>query len=1149
MTADRWARVKDLFETALQTSPAERERLLSLEPDAEISGEVRALLAGYEASPDFLEEPALNSRSGDVVTALSGPLAGSRLGSWKLLWQVGEGGMGVVYEAARADQQFEQRAAVKILKHWTLGAGDVARFRTERQILAGLDHPNIARLLDGGETVDGTPFYAMSFVEGEPIDKFCRDHQLGVPERLELFRKVCDAVEYAHRRGIVHRDLKPANILVTADATPKLLDFGIAKVLDLDGATTQGRMTRTSTLNRLATPYYASPEQLRGGAITPASDIYSLGLLLYELLTGTHPFYDGRGAVHLVATAICEQDAERPSEKGGQQSWARDLDLVVLKALQRNPAERYTSVWEFSSAIERYLNEQPVLVRVPSLRRQRRRRILGFTAAVAMLVILGGAAWWGMRRTPAPRRSVAVLGFQNLSGRREASWISTALSEMLATELASTERVRVVANETVTQVTHDLKVPESQSYARDTLDHLRANLKVDYFVAGSYLSPEDSSVRVYVRLQDARSGQIVAASSGTGSATQLPSLVNEAVDELLRRTDWKDVARGRSQGALEPYANSASTRLHAQGLERLGNFDTTRARDLFEQAVAADPKNPLAHSAYSRALTALGYEEKAQAEAKLAYDLSWSLPREERLSIEGLYHEALHDWLPAMATYRTLWELFSDNPEYGLRLARVQDLGARPKEAIDTLNALRARQGNNRADPRIDLEESRATGLQSDYQGELSASSHAYESAARLKARLLMASALQEKGDALYGLDRNDEALPAYESAEAIYREMGNDFGAASILHREGRLYWKKGDYQGQFEYNQRALAMFEKIGNKSAIPTVLQSLALARRGRGDLEGSLALLGQSIAVNRELGQKKALSGALNNAGNILRRLNRADEARRDFEECLDIAVQLNDRDQIARSHVTLESIDFDEGNLGSAAEHLREALKIVDGQADSLVRTAVLQHQGDVERARGDLSAARKTYESALGTSRRMKAEQYTADSETQLADIVREQGDYQGAYRYLAEAKSYYVRQNQKAELLEAGLVEARVHIAEGGSPGTRTMIEELAAGFRSLKSAAGETDAYTVLASSWLAQHKAKQARAAIVQGQGAFSKARDFQARMRYRLAAAQVAAALGNRANAAKDLRVMLAELESKNWSELASEVRAALAAGN
>ena len=1136
MTPELYSRVKVLFDLALRTPPEGRNRLFLEEPDPAVTSEVKSLLESYEDSSEFLEQPALATRAADLTSA-----AASRLGPWQIVGPVGEGGMGIVYEAKRADGQFEQRVAIKILKRWGLSELpseiELARFRAERQILAGLDHPNIARLLDGGTTPACLPWYAMEFVDGSYLDRYCHRRNLSIPDRLVLFCAICDAVQDAHSQGIVHRDLKPANILVTEAGIPKLLDFGIAKIQSSDAPL-------TLTANRIATPLYASPEQLRGGAITPAGDIYSLGVILYELLTGAHPFRTKNNAAHEIAAAVCDRDPEPPSKRAAQKAWAKDLDHIVMKAIQKDPARRFESAAALSAEIERYLEHQPVLVRAPRFSHQTRqaaRRLWPAFAAAIVLVMAALTAWFLRPHAGSPRRSVAVLGFQNLSGRPEAAWMSAALSEMLATELAATERVRLVSSETVTQVRNDLKLPDAQTYPREVLDRLRANLKVDYFVTGSYLSPADNSLRVYVRLQDAKSAQIVAASTGDGGATQLPSLVSESVDDLLRAADWKDVAQSRTKSALVTYANPESARLHAEGIERLRRFDTLGAQEFFAKAVAADPKNPLAHSSLSGTFSILGYEEKARNEALLAYNLSSGLPREQRLSIEASYRETLHDWLRAIATCGTLLDLFPDNPEYALRLARAQDLGGHPQDSLATLQALRKRQGPALVDPRIDLEEARAASYRADYNRELAAGRQAYASAERLKARLLMARALQEQGDALYGLERNDEALPPYKAAGSIYQDLGDHFGVASLLHREGRLFWKKGDYNAQLEYNRQALALFEKIGNKSAIPTVLMGLALAQRGHGDLEGSLATLEQAIATERELGDKDALAGSLNNAGNLLRRLNRTDEARRSFEECLALAEQLDNRDQIPRSHLTLASLDFDEGNLVGDAEHLRKALSILSTSGDSLLKAALLQRQSDLEKARGDLPAARKYIEEALAVSQRMKAAQYTADSQTTFADIVAEQGDLPEARHRLAEARSYYTPRHQTSELCEVALVEARFGLVP-----TLDTVEKAAASYRTLHSAAGETAAYTVIASALLAQNKPREAEAAIAKGHAPFLKANDYQAKMRYRIAAAKVGLALGRKGPARQDLRALLAELESKNWSELAAQARAALA---
>jgi serine/threonine protein kinase len=1140
MTAERWQQVKTLFETAREAPAAERERLLTESGDLELAREVRALLQAYDESGEFLEDSALESGAALVADRIPSPMLGVRVGAYRITRQVGEGGMGVVYEAERADGQFHQRVAIKILRTWKMSGVDISRFRAERQILASLDHPHIARLLDGGSTADGLPFYAMEFVEGRYLDDFCRE--LPVEERLKLMRKVCDAVEYAHQRAIIHRDLKPANILVTKDGSPKLLDFGIAKVLEAEGA-----RTLTLTSNRAATPYYASPEQLQGGTITCATDIYSLGVLLYELLSGAHPHRTSSDAIHVVTAAICEQDPEPPSKRVESPAWTRDLDRVVLKAMSRNPAERYASAAELSDEIGRYLDRQPVRARTGSLRRDVsrtfRRRWPAIAAAAAVVAFAVALAWskWAPAPTRAPRRSLAVMGFQNLSGRPDASWIATAVAEMLATDLASSERIRVVSADTVNRVKSELSVPDSPEERREVIDRLRTNLGVDYFVTGSYFAPPegtDSTMRLFVRLQDAHTGQILAGASETGTAAQLPSLVSDAIGELLRNREWSDVARTRSARALALFRNPDSARLYAQGLEQMRHFDPAGAREPLRRAAEADPSNPLAHSAYSEALRALGYEELAREQSKQAYDLSAALSREDRLLVTARYHETSNEWSQAAADYHALWDLFNDNPEYGLKLARSQSEAGKPADALATLQTLRAMPGGNAGDPRIDLEESYAAGIQSDYNRKLAASTRAYNTAARMNARVLAADASLDQGDALYGLSRLDDSLAAYRVAEATSRDLGDTFGMANIILRQGRLFWSKGDYNSAKGYDERALALFEQIGNKHSVSVALNNLALVTRGHGDLEGGLRMFEQSIAIDREIGDKKGLTAALTNAGNLLRRLNRQDEARRYFEECLAIAAQLNDQEQVARSHITLSLLEIDAGNLVSSLDHVRQALSITERTKNQRLHAVALQNLGDVKLAQADYPGARQAYEDSVGLSRTLKSGQYIADGNLTLAEIAIAQKDFDAAARFLAEARDYYTQQKQKNGLFEAQLMEARLHIAQAKAGGTEQSIEEAAAGFQALHLPARQTASYSFLAQAYLAQRKPAQARQAIARGRAAFEQTHDFQERMRYRVTAARAA-------GDPQALRSLIAELESKNWSALSAEARAAL----
>jgi eukaryotic-like serine/threonine-protein kinase len=282
--SSNWATVKGLLEECLERPSAERARYLEHAcPDPELRGEIVSLLAAHEDATDFLEKGG--PIQGEFLAAFdAGALAGHRIGVYRLVEEVGRGGMGTVYRAVRDDDEFQMVVAIKIVSRGMDTDMVLRRFRTERQILASLDHAHIARILDGGSTSSGLPYFVMEYVDGLPLTEYCDKHRLTVTERLRLFRKVCDAVAYAHRNYVIHRDLKPGNILVTSNGTPKLLDFGIAKIVK------GGDDDPTVTGAAMATPAYASPEQIRGGTIGPASDVYSLGVILYELLTGHRPY-------------------------------------------------------------------------------------------------------------------------------------------------------------------------------------------------------------------------------------------------------------------------------------------------------------------------------------------------------------------------------------------------------------------------------------------------------------------------------------------------------------------------------------------------------------------------------------------------------------------------------------------------------------------------------------------------------------------------------------------------------------------------------------------------------------------------------------------------------------------------------------------
>jgi serine/threonine-protein kinase len=381
----RWERIEELYERALPLSAAERQAFLAHTSgdDAELRRELEAMLASTE-------KPLSIERLVTADGSASDPLVGAELGRWRVLAPLGHGGMGSVYLAERADGEYQQKAALKLVAPGARGPGAEERFRAERQVLARLQHPNIARLLDGGFAVDGRPYLVMELVDGAPITEHCAQRGLGTTERLRLFQVVCRAVQHAHGALVVHRDLKPANTLVSRDGEVKLLDFGIAKLLDPAALGVEAVETRELSLR--LTPAYAAPEQLRGRAATTATDVYSLGVLLYELLCGVRPTeLEGQTPLEM-ERAITSAIIVPPSRRLGRRS--DDLDNIVLRALRAAPEERYASAGQLGEEIGRYLDGHPVLAR-PATLTYRARRFVGrnrtavLAAAVATLSLIG----------------------------------------------------------------------------------------------------------------------------------------------------------------------------------------------------------------------------------------------------------------------------------------------------------------------------------------------------------------------------------------------------------------------------------------------------------------------------------------------------------------------------------------------------------------------------------------------------------------------------------------------------------------------------------------------------------------------------------------------------------------------------------------
>lgn len=432
MTPERWREIKKLFQAVLEHQPIERTSFLlqACASDLSLQAEVQALIKAYEEAGDFIELPAVEAIEKLAIIDEQPHLAsiiGEHIGQYKVIDEIGHGGMGTVYLAIRDDDQYQKQVAIKVVKSGLDVDFILRRFRTERQILASLDHPNVAKLLDGGSTKDGLPYFVMEYIEGKPIDQYCDDHKLPILERLKLFRAICSAIYYSHQHFIIHRDIKPSNILVTKDGVPKLLDFGIAKLLN--PTLLSQPLDQTATMLRLMTLEYASPEQIRGEKINSATDIYSLGVLLYKLLCGHHPYRLDNCSTKEIERIICEKEPDNPSiainhieqitssdatltltpelvsknrdtqPEGLRHQIAGDLDNIVLMAMRKEQQRRYSSVEQFSDDILRHLNHLPVIARKDTFTYrtskfiQRNRVVMTISSLAIVIIFLLGTMW------------------------------------------------------------------------------------------------------------------------------------------------------------------------------------------------------------------------------------------------------------------------------------------------------------------------------------------------------------------------------------------------------------------------------------------------------------------------------------------------------------------------------------------------------------------------------------------------------------------------------------------------------------------------------------------------------------------------------------------------------------------------------------
>jgi serine/threonine protein kinase/tetratricopeptide (TPR) repeat protein len=1197
LTPERWQQIKQAFSLALECEPEARGALLreACGGDESLRAEVQSLLAAAQGNGAATSEvfQAVSSPSpGQPPNEADDPMLGRRVGAYRIERRIGYGGMASVYLASRADDEFRKRVAIKLLRPDLDNAELLRRFRNERQTLAVLDHPNIVKLLDGGSTDEGLPYLVMDYVDGRPINEYCDAHKLTVEQRVRLFCAVCEAVRCAHQSHVIHRDLKPNNILVTDDGTPKLLDFGIAKVL---GAQDPSEAVVTRTATRHLTPAYASPEQVRGEPVTAATDVYSLGVVLYELLTGHRPYRLKQRTPAEMERAICEQEPESPSTaidrieteklpdgttvtktaevvsrmRDGDPARLRrnlrgDLDNILLKALQKDRQRRYASVEDFEQDIQRHLEHRPIKARPSTLAYRaskfvRRRKTEVIAGAVVVFILLAAAGILIVDERQAAeraraelvskrsrgRRSVAVLVIKNLSARPDTAWISTALSEMLTTELAAGGRLRTIPGENVAQTKINLSLREDDSLSRETLSRVYKNLGTDFVVVGSYLDLNDPghNIRLDLRVQDAALGETVASLAEAGSDTSLPDLVTRAGAHLRDKLGIAGISPAESarvQASLP--SNPEAMRLYAEGLAKLRAFDAGAARDSLERAVASDPNYALAHSALADAWAYLGYREKAKDEAKKASDLARQLPRENSLWVEGRSYQVAEDADKAIEIYRTLFKFFPDNLEYGLSLAGSQTEAGKLDDALSTIAELRKLPAPAGEDPRIDLAEAGTANAQGDHKREAETSHRAAQKSRAQGARLLLAEALGQEAQAHHWLNEFEKAKELFSEAERLFAAAGNRNGEARVLSEAGILFADQGDLDNARKNFEKALQIRRELGNKYGESSSLSAIANVLLFQRDLPGSVDYNQRALTLYREIGDRKDSAVALHNIGLAEKAQGHLARARDYFQQALPLTIHFGDKELQAGCLINMANVFAAEGNVAGAIKSAQESLAVLRTTSSKQRIREVTLLLGDLELLAGDLAAAQKLYMEALGISKDVVA----GYSLFGLGNILMARGDLTGARKQHEAALA--LRQNEHGypkELFDSRVRLAELSLEDGRASDAEAEVRQALTGYAAQSEPDTQIESDVILIRSLLAQSKLVDAQQVVSQDQKLMANSEDRFSRITADIANAQVQSAGGRTADAIKSLDVSAREAKHDGFVALQFEARLAL----
>ena len=971
------------------------------------------------------------------MTDLPSP-AGKVLGHYRIEGQLGAGGMGVVYSAY--DTVLQRRVAIKVMGDRALvnkSARDLLLH--EARAASSLNHPNICTIHEVGDS-DGEAYIVMEQVEGEPLSSLVGLTGLPPDAVVRYGIQIADALDHAHKHGVVHRDLKSTNAVVTPEGRVKVLDFGLAaRLLDteIQEATSSKAPFPTESRMIVGTLPYLAPELLRGDPADARTDTWALGVLLYEMASGRHPF-QGRTAFEMSSAILRESPTPLPA------NLPSNLSGAILHCLEKSPSARYQRASEVQSALEAVQFSHPASLPPAS---ERRSRFIGWVFLLAPLLLIAlalGFNWKGSREwlfrggkkptvsvsVPAAksRKSLAVLNFQNASRHDEERWLSTALAGMLATELSAGEKLRIIPAENVARMERDLSLTDTDTLASDTLKRVRSYVGSDLILAGSYTTLGKLSggqLRLDVRLQDAGTGETLASVAEAGSEINLFDLVSRVGADLRNRLGVGAMAPVDAAAVQASYpTNPEVARLYAEGLSKLLVLDSLEALPLLQKAVATDPKFPLTHFALARTWQLLGYDAKAENEAKIAFELSGNLSREDRLLVEGQYRGMEQDWKLAIQVYSTLVSFFPDNVEYGLRLANAQSRSGKAKDALVTLATLKNLPAPQNEDPRIELQEAIAKSRMGDAKGMLEAAVISSNQAAVNGSKFVEASARLQEGDAQLGLGQPDKALVAWEESRRLWESANYPGEVAKTMINIGGIAQERGNVPEARKMYGDALSIWKATGNKLGQMNALANLALLLRDEGDLAASKQMTEDALVIAHEVDAAPDVAEILVDLGNVQIDLGDGSGALASFVGSVKVARQFGNRWTLTETLAGITRGFYLHGDIQNAKQSVQEAIDISRQTGDKANLAFALSNQGEIFVAEGTFPQARKSFEESLQIRNEIEEKSNAAASRLQLASLSIEEGNASDGEHVAREVRDEYRKEGHLDDEVSADVV-----------------------------------------------------------------------------------------------------------------------------